>query len=235
MTTDDTTTRPDITPPDATATRRDDPRSSPDLSSTMELGDDDLEDSASTPDAHTTPRPFIPAETAPVHEAPRQRPARLALLLVGLALLATILVGGGAYWLTSSGSGGDLFGRASNEVLILVVTRPKSARLFVDGVLQKTKSLQLQRSRGHVQLRAEAPGYRPKTITLALAHTRVLHLSLTPKTSGRAARTRLRPSIPGQTAPSSSTGSASSGPRLLKPRTSSRPPQAVDTEKAPVE
>ncbi|MCK5798769.1 MAG: hypothetical protein KAI47_16365 [Deltaproteobacteria bacterium] len=234
MTTDDTTTLPDANPPGEMATQREEPRRSQDLSSTMELGDDDLEDSASAADAHTTPRPFIPAETAPVHEAPK-RPARLALLLVSLALLATILVGGGAYWLTSGRSGGDLFGRASNEVLILVVTRPKSARLFVDGVLQKTKSLQLQRSRGHVQLRAEAPGYRPKTITLALAHTRVLHLSLTPKTSGRAARTGLRPSIPDQTAPSSSTGSASSGPRLLKPRPSSRPSQAIDTEKAPIE
>lgn len=118
---------------------------------------------------------------------PRKRPLRLALLLVGASIVLAVLSGLVAFWIESERHEGGVFG-PSDEVLLMVQVVPSTATLYVDGVKQRSRSLQLSRQRKQVVLRAEAPGYRSRQMLVNIDQTTVVQLTLTSET--RAARAK---------------------------------------------
>lgn len=109
---------------------------------------------------------------------PRRRPLRLALLLVGASIALAALTGLVAFWVESERREGGVFG-PSDEVLLMVQVVPSNATLYVDGVKQHNRSLQLSRQRKQVVLRAEAAGYRSRQMLVKIDQTTVIQLTLT--------------------------------------------------------
>jgi hypothetical protein len=218
--------------PSATEARANAPRNTG-----LAVSERSLTDSGPAPVSGLEERKELDIPAAP----PRRRPVRTAVILVGVALLAAGLIGAGAYWVESQRKEGGLFA-PSDEVLLLVMLRPKGAKLFVDGERTKTTSLQLPRARGKVVLRAEAPGHRPRQVVVDLATTRLVSLVLrrsgqraTTRRSRRGRKAKAKTATPSKAPKSSSPAATPPTIRPVAPDSPGPKPQATDDEKAPVE
>ncbi|MEX1368327.1 MAG: serine/threonine-protein kinase [Nannocystaceae bacterium] len=63
-------------------------------------------------------------------------------------------------------------------VLLLVDTKPKGAKVFIDDVLRSERPVRLPRSEEHVRVRVEADGFQPRTIQVQPVTTRRLEVVL---------------------------------------------------------
>jgi hypothetical protein len=63
-------------------------------------------------------------------------------------------------------------------VLILVRPTPKDATVYVDGVQHDERTIEVPKSDESIEIRAQAPGYKPYTIQLTPQRTRQLELKM---------------------------------------------------------
>lgn len=127
----------------------------------------------------------VPARWRPGHASPpplEQAPRSIAWGW-WLMVVALVAAGIGAWlnWDTLTGTAGELAGArddAGERVLILVDTTPKNAIVFVDGVQNDDRPLQIPRSEQPIELRVVAQGYTPRMMQLVPARTRRVKIAL---------------------------------------------------------
>ncbi len=99
---------------------------------------------------------------------------------ITVSVLGAVAVGAWLNWDTLTGVAGDATEDAANAepVLILLDTKPKGALVFVDGVQNDDRPLQIPRSKTPVKLRIVADGYEPRVMQLVPEQTRRLKIDL---------------------------------------------------------
>lgn len=130
----------------------------------------------------------VPDDWQAGHSAPpRAQPRRRSSINWGwwamVLVLAGVGVGAWLNWDALTGASAELIeagsGSASGEpVLILVDTTPKDAIVFVDGVQDDARPLQIPRSETPVKLRIVAEGYEPRVMQVVPSSTRRLTVAL---------------------------------------------------------
>ncbi len=98
-----------------------------------------------------------------------------------VSVLVAVIVGVWLNWDALTAAAGDVAedAGAAEPVLILVDTKPKGAIVFVDGVQNDDRPLQIPRSRTPVKLRIVADGYEPRVMQIVPERTRRLKIELT--------------------------------------------------------
>lgn len=128
------------------------------------------------------PEGWRPGQSAPV-APPLQRPRSIQWgWWITVVVLLGAAVGASLHWdaLTgmASGMADSPESGAGEPVLILVDTKPKEAIVFVDGVQNDDRPLQLPRSEAPVKLRVVADGYAPRVLQLVPTATRRVTIEL---------------------------------------------------------
>jgi len=98
-----------------------------------------------------------------------------------VSVLIAVAVGAWLNWdaLTLAATDATQDEESAEPVLILVDTKPKNAIVFVDGVQNDDRPLQIPRSRTPVKLRVVAEGYEPRVMQFVPERTRRLKIDLT--------------------------------------------------------
>lgn len=128
------------------------------------------------------PEGWRPGQAAPV--APPARKHRSINWGWWITIVLLLGAGVGAYlnWDALTGVAEDVAaGRKQSggePVLILVDTKPKNAIVFVDGVQNDDRPLQLPRSEEPVKLRVVADGYAPRVMQIVPTRTRRVTIEL---------------------------------------------------------
>ncbi|MGH1345269.1 MAG: protein kinase domain-containing protein [Nannocystales bacterium] len=129
------------------------------------------------------PDGWVPGQSAAATStAPRR--ARVSInwgWWVTVSVLLAVAVTAWLNWDALTLAAGDVVDEAgsSDPVLILVDTKPKGAIVFVDGVQNDDRPLQIPRSQTPVKLRVVAEGYEPRVMQVVPERTRRLKIELT--------------------------------------------------------
>lgn len=128
------------------------------------------------------PEGWSPGQPAGDSSAPavRRRPSINWGWWITLSALVAVGVGAWLNWDALTGVAQDVTeSTATGEpVLILVDTKPKRAIVFVDGVQNDDRPLQIPRSTTPVKLRVVADGYEPRVMQIVPERTRRLKIEL---------------------------------------------------------
>lgn len=128
------------------------------------------------------PEGWVPGQSAASSHAPPVRSRRSINWGWWIMVSVLIAVAAGAWFnwdaLTGLAEGVAEDAEAGELVLILVDTKPKGAIVFVDGVQDDDRPLQIPRSKTPVKLRVVAEGYEPRVMQIVPQRTRRLKIDL---------------------------------------------------------
>lgn len=128
------------------------------------------------------PPGWAPGQSAASPSAPSLRSGRSINWGWWITVSVLLAVAAGAWlnWDALTGVASDLSEAdgSGEPVLILVDTKPKGAIIFVDGVQNDNRPLQLPRSETPVKLRVVADGYEPRVMQVVPMQTRRLKIDL---------------------------------------------------------
>ncbi|MCB9554741.1 MAG: protein kinase [Deltaproteobacteria bacterium] len=99
------------------------------------------------------------------------------LIIAGLVL---VLLGGGVVWFVFSGQEQKLQ-RGPDEVAVTIETEPPKANVYIDGVLQVSRTVSLPRSEQTFKVRIDANGYHPRLLSIVPRKDLDLRISLRPR------------------------------------------------------
>ncbi|MBK8479628.1 MAG: serine/threonine protein kinase [Proteobacteria bacterium] len=129
------------------------------------------------PSALERAAPSRPGAARPRRDAEARRADGSASRLLGTVGLIALLLGLG-WWLWAGEDPGRTVPLPRPRVMVLIETRPESADVYFDGVLQVTKPVELPQSNLVYTVRVEAGGFASREVEVRADRTQTVRVSL---------------------------------------------------------